>query len=249
MSEQSAVAPPVVAAPTPTQAPLDLDALLDAELPLPPSGSKGHSLDAKSVVGALPEDAKKLVANLRDDYRAKTTALSQKQRELETTQASWLAAQESKLREQAGIPDDIDIFSSDGLQKFVQSKVAEAMLQAQQPLREKLAADTRRAELETFKAANPDVDQYKARIIQLLASGQAAKPEQAYWIARGEASKDSEAKLSTELAQLKAQQSEAARTRLGKFAPGSNPPGDMGGKTKLPTDAWERYQMIKNQKG
>lgn len=249
MDQSSAVAP--VAPPTtpPAPAPLDLDALLDAELPLPPQGAKGHSIDSKKVVEALPEDARKLIANLRDDYRAKTTDISKQRRELESTQAAWLAGQEAKLKEQAGIPDDIDIFSSDGLQKFVEAKVAAAMLEAQQPLRAKLASDTRRVELETFRSAHPDIDNYKSRIVQLLSSGEAQKPEQAYWIARGEGAGAKEQALAGEVVALKAKEAEQARTRLGKFAPGSNPSGDQLGKSKLPTDPYERYLAIKASKG
>lgn len=239
-------ATPTTGAPVATpQAPLDLDALLDVELPLPPVGSKSHSgIDAKAVISALPEDAKKLIANLQSSYTQKTQALSQTAKGLEATQASWLAQQEATLREQAGIPDDVDLFSSDGLQKYVAAKVAEAMLQAQQPLRAKLAADTRKGELQAFKAANPDVDQYQSRIISLLASKQATTPEAAYWIAKGEASGPREAKLQKDLEELRS----AQRTTLNKFGVGSTPAPGMQGKEELPKDAYERYQYFKAQK-
>jgi len=236
-------AAPVTPSPS-AVAPFDLDALLDAELPLPPVGAKGHSLDAKSVVGALPEDAKKLVANLRDDYRTKTTKLAEEKRHIEANQAAWLASQEANLRAQMDIPEDIDIFSSDGLAKYVQAKVAQAMLEAQQPLKQQLATDARKQELESFKQAHPDIDQHKVRIVALLAAKQASTPEQAYWIAKGEAS----AALAEENARLKAEQAEAARGTLNKFGVGASPHPSSAGKVELPKDVYERYLYFQNQK-
>lgn len=164
---------------------LDLDAILDAALPKPPNGKSHEGLDPKKVLDALPDEAKKLVANLRDDYRRKTTSLSEQRRNLETRQGAWLAEQESALREKMNVPDDIDIFDPAGMQRFIEAKVAQAMLAAQEPIRKANAAESRKQELATFRQEHPDLDQYRDRIVSLVAKGM--KPEDAYWRAKGEA--------------------------------------------------------------
>lgn len=235
--------PATAPAVTPVAAPFDLDALLDAELPLPPPGSKGHSVDPKAALAGLTPDALKTIANLRDDYRAKTTKLADEKRNLESDRAAWLASQEATLKEKAGIPEDIDLFSSDGLAKFVQAKVAQAMLDAQQPLRQQQATNARNQEMVAFKQAHPDIVDHQVRIVALLSGKQAATPEQAYWMAKGEAAQA----LQDENNRLRSEQAEAARGTLNKFGVGATPHPSAAGKEVLPKDAYERYLYFKNK--
>ena len=229
------------------QPPLDLDALLNEVLPKPPEGQKSHTgIDPKKVIEGLPEDARKMVANLRDDYRRKTDSIAQERKALQTQQASWLAQQESALRQQMDIPEDIDLFSPDGLQKFIQAKVAAAMLEAQKPLRANAAVASRREELAKFHNEHPDTSEYKDRIIQLVASGM--KPEDAYWRAKGEAADTRVTAAQKEAAALKAEAAKKAANGVKSTGIGAAvAPGSVGGAK--PKTAWEAFQLIQSRNG
>lgn len=234
-AEAPSRASPEASKPSSTPAPkFDLDALLDGHLPEP-----GSVPDPKKVVESLSPEAQKLVANLRADYTRKMQALAKERQELESNRASWLAETESSLRSKMDLPADLDVFSAEGIQKYVQAKVAEAMLQTQAPIREQAIKEARTRELQEFKAAHPDLDKYKQRVVE-LASTKKIRVEDAYWIAKGEAAATREAEeQKRKFAENAAKAKVASQSTLGSAR-------DLGDRKPAKfKNAWEAFQAIK----
>ena len=71
---------------------VSIDNLTDNEA-LDEGGHKG--IDYNRVIGALPDDAKNLLSNIRADYTRKTQDLVNQRKELEALQASLITGEQS----------------------------------------------------------------------------------------------------------------------------------------------------------
>jgi hypothetical protein len=165
---------------------LDLDALLDAHLPAPPEGSKGHSVDPVSVLDSLGEEGKKLLANFRDDYRRKTQELAAKSKALDADRVQLITAREEALKAKMNVPAGTDRFSDEGADLYAEAAAARVQLELLQPEKARAIQESKVQAAEQFFQAHPDVVQYESRIVQLVTQ-HGKNAQDAYWIAKGEA--------------------------------------------------------------
>ena len=197
------------------------------------------NVDAKKVIESLPEDGKKLVQNLRSDYTRKTTELAKQKRELEEREQQILSSSLETLRSKMNIPDDIDLYSENGLEQYVQAKVAKALHEQQAPIKEQYEEARRRDELIKFKSEHPDMDSLKEDMLSSLHSGEAIDVRAAYWVAKGKLA-EKEAQSSALLQKEAKKEQRAAGMKVGIGAP-------VNVKSNAPRTAREAYEILKAQ--
>ena len=182
----------------------DLDLLISEYLGEEAEASDNHSLSTQEILKELPSDALKLIQNLRKDYSRKTQQIATQKKELESRERNWLTQQEQLLRSKMNLPEDFDITSDGGLQAYINSKVAEMVLESSRPLREQVELETKRQELQTFKSENPDIDKYRVDIINEMSANPDLDLKTAYYIVKGRTANDEINKVKLELEKQKA---------------------------------------------
>ena len=185
---------------------VDLDRLIEETFSAPEFATEGahKGVDFKRVVEELPSDARKLVHNLREDYRKKTTTLSQKAKELETREQILLSqATQEKLAALSQLPEDIDLYDPAGLQRYIEAKAAEQLQSLLEPAREELRRQTRQQQVDLFKADKPDFDDLKVRMAEAIKTGKVSTVEDAYHYIKGLSAQDEIRKREVELESYK----------------------------------------------
>jgi len=207
-TEAVASSNPTESAPVQSAQPtLDLDSLLNEYLGQEAESSTNHSVNTKDIIESLPPDALKLIQNLRSDYSRKTQELSKQRNELAEREQSWLDRQEEQLRNKMALPEDFDIYGDNGIQSYIQAKVAEALLEAQRPLKEAHETARMREDIAQFKREHPQVEQYKEAIVAEMLKDNSLDLKRAYFLVRG---KEAEKELQT----MKSQLEEAKAERI-----------------------------------
>lgn len=178
----------------------DLDSIINEYLGVEAESAERHSVDTQEVLKELPEDALKLIQNLRKDYTKKTQQLSLQKKELEQREQTWLNRQEQILRSKMNLPTDFDITAEGGVQKYLEVKVAEMLLEAQRPLVEQVEMETKRAELQEFRRQNPDIADYRDAMIEEMGKNPNLDVKTAYYLVKGKTadSKINEVRLELE---------------------------------------------------
>tara|TARA_R110002050_G_scaffold157993_1_gene286785 strand:+ start:65 stop:901 length:837 start_codon:yes stop_codon:yes gene_type:complete len=223
-----------------TKAPeMSLDQILDMHLKGKEFETENHKgVDYAKTIEALPEDAKKLIQNLRSDYSRKTGEISKAKRLLEMREQTLLSSNtEEKLKAAANLPEDLDLYHPDGLKKYIEAKAAEQLQSLLQPARDKMAVDMRRNQVGEFKKQHTDFDSYKADITKLVTKGM--KIEDAYFLLKGRAAQAEHSKMNEELEAYK----KGAREAGFKVTTGRN---TITTKPKF-ASAWEAYEWRKKQ--
>ena len=218
---------------------MSLDQLLDLHLKGEEFQKDNHKgVDYAKTIEALPEDAKKLIQNLRSDYSRKTGEISKAKKLLEMREQTLLSSNtEEKLRAASNLPEDLDLYSPDGLKKYIEAKAAEQLQSLLQPARDKMAIDMRKSQVVEFKKQHTDFDLHKAEITKLVIKGM--KIEDAYFLLKGRASQSEQSKLNQELEAYK----KGAREAGFKVTTGRN---TITTKPKFGS-AWEAYEWRKKQ--
>lgn len=178
---------------------VSIDNLADNEA-LDDGGHKG--IDYNRVIGALPDDAKNLLSNIRADYTRKTQDLANQRKELEALQASLIkGAEASKIDEVANSETvELDPYDTQSFETRIQQEVAKRLQEMMQPMRDEQVRMTRRAQLDKFKADNPDLMDYKEDVAKLLQSNANISLEDAYNIVKGRTLTEKNRQLEKELA-------------------------------------------------
>ena len=163
-------------------------------------GHKG--IDYNRVIKELPEEAQKLLSNLRADYTRKTQELSKERKELEAVRKSM--AENKEFSEQINTLADaetveLDPYNTESFEQRIQQEVARRMQELLKPVQEEQHQMRKRAQLEQFKQEHPDLMDYKEPIAKLLKENQNISLEDAYFIVKGKSSVDENAKLRKEL--------------------------------------------------
>lgn len=195
------------------------------------------------ILQHLPEDARKLVSNLRAMSTQKTQEVAEQRRALDTERANLIKERElllgggfqKQINDLASKPIEHDAWSEEGMQQRIQQEAAKMFQQMLNPLQMELEQAKRGAQLEAFKSANPDLLTYKDDIAKLLISREDLKLEDAYYIVKGQ-----------KAAEYSGKEKEAAKARVSatnKTSVGQNLNGVTVPKFK---DAWESYQWFKN---
>lgn len=195
------------------------------------------------ILESIPEDARKLVANLRGMATQKTQELADMRRQLEAEKQNLIRDRElmlngnfsKQLSELANKQVDFDPWSEEGMQAKIQQEAAKMFQQMLNPLQTELEQAKRGAQLEAFKSANPDLMNYKEDIAKLLVSREDLKLEDAYYIVKGQ-----------KAAEFASKEKEAAKSRVSATAKTSTGQNINGVTVPKFKDAWESYQWFKN---
>lgn len=195
------------------------------------------------ILQHLPEDARKLVSNLRAMSTQKTQEVAEQRRALDAERQNLIRERElllgggfqKQINELATKPIEHDAWSEEGMQQRIQQEAAKMFQQMLNPLQVELEQAKRGAQLEAFKSANPDLLSFKEDIAKLLIAREDLKLEDAYYIVKGQ-----------KAAEYAGKEKEAAKARVSatnKTSTGQNINGVTVPKFK---DAWESYQWFKN---
>jgi vacuolar-type H+-ATPase subunit I/STV1 len=209
---------------------INIDGLAKADLDDPVLKSdENYKVKYDEVVSALPEDGKKIVANLRSSYTKKTQEMAELKRDLEKERESVAAQRQAlfdsenykKLEEQAKKdPNEWDPYSRESFESRVQQEVARQMKNVLEPMREKQELQKRQNELRRFKEENPDLTEYKTEIVGLLKQNTHLSLEDAYWQVKGQKLAAQQKEEAAELSRYK-KAAKAAGLKVGGASRGS----------------------------
>ena len=148
-------------------------------------GHKG--IDYNRVIKELPDEAQKLLSNLRADYTRKTQELSKERRELEAMKASLATndAFNTAINDAANAETvELDPYNTESFEKRIEQEVARRMQEMLKPVQEEQHQMRKRAQLEQFKSEHPDLMDYKEPIAKMLQENQYMSLEDAYYCKR-----------------------------------------------------------------
>ena len=238
--ESATTAEPTVEVPQTTPADtIDLDQLLDTHLSGPEFEQAKHKgIKYDEVIRQLSPEAKKLVQNLREDYRKKTTKISTERNELKARERALFENEQmlTGLKEKMQLPEALDMYNPEHLQKYIEAKAAEQLRNMLQPAQDELKVTKRKAEIDKFRTENPDFDTHKESIAGLIRE-KGLSAEEAYYLVKGKASRAEQDKLNDELRMHR----NSAR-EFGYKVTTSNTPGVAKPKFK---SAYEAYLHMK----
>ena len=226
-----------------TNEPLTVEKLADFQLP--DGDHKG--IDYNATIKALPEDAQKILANLRADYTKKTQALATSQKELTEQRQALLESQMFKdMEAKANEPRvEADPWDPVAFNQRIEQEVAKRMSEVFKPMKEEIEIQQRRNKLQEFKTANPDLETYKTEIVEVLKTNESLNLEQAYYIVKGKNQTESLRAKEQELAAYKS----AAKEYGLKVGIGSANSGPLAPPASVKRDAYSIYRWLQaNQK-
>lgn len=214
-----------------------------AKVNLPEGEHKG--IDYNRVLKELPEDAQKLLANMRTSYTKKTQELAEErkglQAQLEALSKSGLS---EKLRETAERQTELDPYDTKSFENRIQEEVARRMREMVQPLEEQYKYDQIKMKYERFKAENPDLmePEIKTGVKRLLDENPALDLPTAYKLIKADKVLKEQEAQAQELAGLR----DAARQYGLKTSNGRTTNGTL--KPPPGLKANEIYQWFSKQK-
>ena len=204
------------------------------EVNLPEGTHKG--INYNNVVEALPEDAQKLLANMRSSYTKKTQELAAQRKEL---QLQMEALQNSKVYENisevAQRQTQLDPYDTETFNARIEEEVARRMQQMMKPMQEEYQLQQRKQKLDAWTAEHPDFKDYKTDIVELLKTNRALDLQSAYYIVKGKSQTEA---LKAQQAELK-QYKDAARQYGLKVSAGNNV------TSKRPPKGMKSYELYK----
>jgi len=203
--------------------------------------------DYQEILKHLPENGRKLIANLRAMTTRKTQEVSEIRKDLLRQQQAL--ALEKKALYSGKFADNVkqlaaepevphDVFSDDGMNNKIKQEAAKLFQQMIEPMQEELYVTQRQSQMDRFKTDHPDMLDYKTEIAGLLRERPELKLEDAYYITKAKTDRTRLATLENETARKK----EAKQISWSKVQPGSNIRA-----TKVPKfrSAWDAYQWHK----
>jgi hypothetical protein len=226
---------------------LSLDELVGSQYDDHPELRGGHKglPDYKKILEHLPENGRKLLGNLRSSYTQKTQEISDLRKQLEGERAQLERDRKlmtesefaQQIRQQAAAPLQHDAWSDEGLQERINKQAAEMMQKMLTPLQQDLDSQRRQVALDAFKGQHPDLtsDGIRVPVAQLLMSRPELNLEDAYFIVKGQVSKQQTDAV------RQSQRDTLMKTSTGNAVRNAAPP-----KFK---DAWTAYQWHKTNGG
>jgi len=165
---------------------------LDADIFNAKNPHKG--INYQEVISELPEDAQKLVANLRADYQRKTSNLSEQRKAIEATRAD-LEAQRKALLDSDFFQDitatadkelgEFNPYDDKSFEERIQKEVAQRMKSMLEPMRQQQELQNQKIRLQQFKSEHPDLEDIKTDVAKVLMDNKHMNLEQAYWQVKG----------------------------------------------------------------
>lgn len=252
---EAAEAPAVEATEAATETPeaMSIDDLLSTHL-VGQDYEGGHKgLNYQSILDGLPEDARKLLGNLRASYSQKTAALANERRELEKLRTEVMSRRQTLLNGDgvaaitaAASADlkanpDFDPWSEAGIEALAEQKAAKMLQKYIQPLQDQFAVAQYRAELDKFKGEHPDLmgdAEIKSKVTDLMRGDPELRLKNAYWMAKGMVGKSRAADRAEASANDRQKKRDILQgTRTGRRAGGAKPAGKV--------NAWAAFQAAK----
>lgn len=179
---------------------------LDADIFNAKNPHKG--INYQQVISELPEEAQKLVANLRADYQRKTSNLSEQRKAIEATRAD-LEAQRKALLDSDFFQDitatadkelgEFNPYDDKSFEERIQKEVAQRMKSMLEPMRQQQELQNQKIRLQQFKSEHPDLEDIKTDVAKVLMDNKHMNLEQAYWQVKGRILSD---KMKTQEAEL-----------------------------------------------
>lgn len=208
---------------------------------LPDGEHKG--INYNKVISELPEDAQKLLANIRGSFTKKTQELAAQRKELE---AQIAALQETKMYEKvsevAERNTQLDPYDVETFNARIEEEVARRMQQMMKPMQEQYELQQRKAKLDQWTSENPDYIDYKQDIVSLLKENQSLDLQSAYYIVKGKSQVSKQQQLEQELrAHRETARQYGYKVSAGNTSTSSTPPKGLKG--------YQLYQWLANNKG
>jgi len=151
-------------------------------------------INYKKVLSDLPEDAQKLIANLRSDYQRKTSNIAEQRKAIESTRAD-LEAQRKALLDSDFFQDitataekelgDFNPYDDKSFEDRIKKEVATRMKSMLEPMRQQQELQNQQIRLQQFKSEHPDLDSIKTDVAKMLMDNKHLNLEQAYWQVKG----------------------------------------------------------------
>lgn len=204
-------------------------------------------VDYNKTINELPDDAKKILANLRSDYTRKTQEIARQQKELEAQRQALLQSDAYKNIQQKAqeAPVDADPWDPQAFNQRIEQEVAKRLADVLQPMQQEFEVQQRRQKLEKFKSDNPDLETYKSEIVEVLKANQNLNLEQAYYMVKGRNQTETLKKAQEELNAYKT----AARDYGLKVSVGAVNSGPLKPPASVKRDAYSVYRWLQaNQK-
>lgn len=209
---------------------------------------------ASEIIKHLPENARKLLGNMRAGTTRKMQEVATLKAELEAERAALRAEREAlfngdmskNLTEILSKPETelADAWTEEGIQQRIERATAEKLQAMLKPQQEQLARQQKEAAMNSFLEANPlaKTPEYRTEIYKLLVADQNLSLENAYHIVHGKKmTADAVEKRAQELAEKKARKDSFKRTGSGS--------SNRGNSTPKFNSAWEAYQWEKSRQG
>eukprot|EP00918_Siedleckia_nematoides_P012441 GHVU01027329.1.p2 GENE.GHVU01027329.1~~GHVU01027329.1.p2 ORF type:complete len:295 (+),score=48.66 GHVU01027329.1:2022-2906(+) len=181
-------------------------------------------LDYNKITSELPDDAQKLLSNMRSDYTRKTQELARERKALEQQREALVKSDFAKnIKEKAETEVAFDPFDDASVQAKIEQEVAKRMQEMLNPLQKQYELQQNQMELDKFKAANPDLMTYKKDVAKLLLQNENLSLQQAYFIVKGQKQNDHSRQLEEELSSYKSQAKEYGLMIGGSSRPSKAP--------------------------
>lgn len=222
-----------------TNEPLTVDKLSEVS-GIPEGEFKG--VDYNKTINELPDDAKKILANLRSDYTRKTQEIARQQKEIEAQRQALLQSDAYKNIQQKAqeAPVDADPWDPAAFNQRIEQEVAKRLADVLQPMQQEWEVQQRRAKLDKFKSENPDMESYKTEIVEVLKTNDNLSLEQAYYLVKGKSQTDKLRQAEQELNAYKT----AARDYGLKVSVGSVNSGPLKPPASVKRDAYSIYRWL-----
>ena len=175
----------------------DIQALSEAEIQddIINSEENYKGIDYNQVVQGLPEDARKIVANLRRSYTTKSQEVAAERKKLDATAAN-LASQIEALIQSDFFEDlkerstseevaGFDPYDPDSVEKRIEKEVAVRLRQMLEPMHAEHRIQQQRNQVTAFKQEHPDLEDMTVEVAQTLRDNEHLTLEQAYWQVKG----------------------------------------------------------------
>ena len=153
-------------------------------------------IDYNKVINDLPEDARKIVANLRRSFTTKSQEVAEQRKKLEAV-ASDLASQREALI-QSDFFEDIkakstpeegatfDPYDPTSVEKRIEKEVAVRLRQMLEPMHAEHRIQQQKNQVAAFKQQYPDLEDIKMDVAGALREHDHLTLEQAYWQVKGQ---------------------------------------------------------------
>jgi len=208
------------------------------------------------ILKHLPENGRKLIQNFRSSLTRRQQEYSSLSKQLEAERADLQrqrallsnspAAQAIAAQAEKGLAEGVDPWSEEGLNALIEQKAAQMMQKVLAPMQEEVHVAQRRAQLEQFKTAHPDLTdnaEVKAGVVALLKDNPEMKLETAYWAVRGKRDASAQQRAREERQQTRTDQ----RSALLKTSTGQRVIN--GVRQPKFKDGWTAYKWHRDNKG